>query len=98
MCWVLTCLFHSFLEEKLDVQPYPASGQGKARRSSAWMLESVLTLGVFEDRRDFFSDLTDSVGLGACESLRIGLRRFIVRLELLLDVVDLLRLDLEDGL
>jgi hypothetical protein len=98
MCWVLTCLFHSFFEEKLDVQPYAASGQGNARRSSAWMLDSVLAFEVLEARRGFLSNLTDSVGLGTTESLRMGLRRFSVLLELLFDVVDRLRLRLEDGL
>jgi hypothetical protein len=62
------------------------------------MLGSVLVFEVLEARRELLSDLIDSVGLGARESLRMGLRRFSVRPVLLFDVVDRLRLRLEDGL
>ena len=48
-------------------------------------------LEAFEARRDFLSDLTDAAGLVTCESFRAWLRRFDVRLELLLDAVDRLR-------
>lgn len=35
ICCVLTCLFHSFFDVKVDWQPYAASGQGKGRRRPA---------------------------------------------------------------
>jgi hypothetical protein len=81
---VLTCLFHSFLDENVESQPYVASGHGKGRSSaSIWTCFFV----VFDARRILFDTLFELEEVEALDPLR-----FEILFGLQIDEDDRLRL------
>ena len=96
MCCVLTCLFHSFFDEKVETQLYGVSEHGK------WRCESTVNASLFAlpGPRTPLLVVLATVVVPADEFLRLVAerRRCVCRPELLVEAEDRLRLVVGTGL